>query len=228
MLSDEQSAKIKKQLMFQLDKSNIPNKEDIKNAVQAMDNEQLEEFLKQNRIKVTQKQKPQSTSIESPKEVQTEEKSESKTQQCIFCEIANNRIPSYKIAENKNAIAVLEINPLSKGHSLVIPVAHKSLEKLPNSIMNLAKKVSKKIKSKLKPEEIKIETTEIQGHPIINIIPIYKDQKLEKTKADEKQLILLQDKLKAKAKSENKEKVKSKAIKPENLSKLPIFKRRIP
>ena len=39
----------------------------------------------------------------------------------IFTKIINNEIPSYKIAENENFIAILDAFPLVKGHVLLIP-----------------------------------------------------------------------------------------------------------
>ncbi len=39
----------------------------------------------------------------------------------IFTKIVNGDIPSYKIAETDNYFAFLDINPLAKGHTLVIP-----------------------------------------------------------------------------------------------------------
>lgn len=39
----------------------------------------------------------------------------------IFARIASGEIPSYKIAENNRFFAFLDINPLAKGHTLVIP-----------------------------------------------------------------------------------------------------------
>ncbi|NPD91111.1 HIT family protein [Xylanibacter muris] len=39
----------------------------------------------------------------------------------IFTKIANGEIPSYKCAENDKFYAFLDINPLVKGHTLVIP-----------------------------------------------------------------------------------------------------------
>lgn len=39
----------------------------------------------------------------------------------IFTKIIKGEIPSYKIAENKNFYAFLDINPNTKGHTLVIP-----------------------------------------------------------------------------------------------------------
>ena len=39
----------------------------------------------------------------------------------IFSKIAKGEIPSYKIAESEKYYAFLDINPVSKGHTLVIP-----------------------------------------------------------------------------------------------------------
>ena len=39
----------------------------------------------------------------------------------IFTRIINGEIPSYKVAESEHCYAFLDINPLSKGHTLVIP-----------------------------------------------------------------------------------------------------------
>ena len=39
----------------------------------------------------------------------------------IFTKIINGEIPSYKVAENENFYAFLDINPLAKGHTLVVP-----------------------------------------------------------------------------------------------------------
>ena len=41
----------------------------------------------------------------------------------IFTKIINGEIPSYKIAEDENYYAFLDINPLKKGHTLVVPKA---------------------------------------------------------------------------------------------------------
>ncbi len=39
----------------------------------------------------------------------------------IFTKIVNGEIPSYKVAEAENYYAFLDINPLAKGHTLVVP-----------------------------------------------------------------------------------------------------------
>lgn len=43
---------------------------------------------------------------------------------CIFCKIINGEIPSVKLCETEKSYAMLDINPLSKGHALIIPKEH--------------------------------------------------------------------------------------------------------
>ena len=45
---------------------------------------------------------------------------------CIFCAIAAGEIPSFKVYEDDLVLAYLDINPFTKGHTLVIPKAHSS------------------------------------------------------------------------------------------------------
>jgi len=43
---------------------------------------------------------------------------------CLFCKIARGEIPCHKVYENDRVIAFADINPVSEGHSLVVPKAH--------------------------------------------------------------------------------------------------------
>ncbi|OBT68960.1 hypothetical protein VE03_01263 [Pseudogymnoascus sp. 23342-1-I1] len=43
---------------------------------------------------------------------------------CIFCKIIKGDIPSLKLFESDKILAFLDINPLSRGHALVIPKFH--------------------------------------------------------------------------------------------------------
>ena len=43
---------------------------------------------------------------------------------CLFCKIASGEIPSYKIFEDDFTLAFLDINPVSRGHTVVIPKIH--------------------------------------------------------------------------------------------------------
>lgn len=44
--------------------------------------------------------------------------------ECIFCKIANGEIPSKKIYEDEKILAFMDINPVSPGHTLVVPKKH--------------------------------------------------------------------------------------------------------
>lgn len=43
---------------------------------------------------------------------------------CIFCNIIKGDIPSYKVYEDEDLLAFLDINPVSPGHTLIIPKQH--------------------------------------------------------------------------------------------------------
>lgn len=45
-------------------------------------------------------------------------------QNCIFCKIVRGEIPSARVLETKAVLAFMDINPVSKGHTLVIPKDH--------------------------------------------------------------------------------------------------------
>ncbi|PLW11628.1 hypothetical protein PCASD_23057 [Puccinia coronata f. sp. avenae] len=65
---------------------------------------------------------------------------------CIFCKIIQGKIPSFKIFENSSVLAFFDINPVSFGHSLVIPKYHGAkLHQLPDFALHDILPVAKKI-----------------------------------------------------------------------------------
>ena len=179
-ITPEQLIEIKKQLIEQID-STFPEErkaESIK-QIEEMDNEQFIEFLKKNNLlKISE---------ETPNE-----------NQCIFCSIIFGEVPSTKIGENETSIAILELNPISEGHSLVIPKKHLAREEdLEEETERLAKEVSEKIKETFNPKEVKIIPGNIMGHEILNILPIYKNETIESPRAKKtpEQLLELQEKI---------------------------------
>jgi histidine triad (HIT) family protein len=176
MLPKKQIPQIKQQLIAQLENTNLPNKEEIKKNIEAMNENQLEEFLIQNKL------------IKNPEEDISQNKTDdAQDQQCIFCSIVSGKAQSYKIDENKNSIAVLEINPISKAHALIIPKEHlSSAEKIPKNAFSLAKKIAKKIKTKFKPKNVIISSSNLFGHEIINVLPVYKNETLNSQRHREK------------------------------------------
>ena len=76
---------------------------------------------------------------------------------CIFCDIVDKKIPAYVVGENQNALAFLDINPMSDGHTVIISKKHyANLRECPDDVLadmiKLTKEVANKISdSKLKP-----------------------------------------------------------------------------
>lgn len=70
---------------------------------------------------------------------------------CIFCKILNNEIPSKKIYEDDDFLAMLDIAPATKGHVLILPKEHATTmsdlsdDKL-SKILILAKKIIEAMK----------------------------------------------------------------------------------
>jgi histidine triad (HIT) family protein len=68
------------------------------------------------------------------------------TEKCIFCEIANGRIPSIRVYEDSDFIAFMDINPISEGHLLLVSREHyvKTLD-VPDKILQRALPLAKKL-----------------------------------------------------------------------------------
>lgn len=109
------------------------------------------------------------------------------TQQCLFCGIVLGNIQSYKIYEDNEFVAVLDINPANLGHILMIPKAHvKNSYEINPKIFEIANMIAKKMKEKLDADSnIFIANGENAGqkieHFIVNVIPRYKDDNVELT-----------------------------------------------
>ena len=62
---------------------------------------------------------------------------------CIFCKIANGNIPSYKVYEDNDVLAFLDVNPASRGHTLVVTKEHfDSVVTCPKAILDKAFEVA--------------------------------------------------------------------------------------
>lgn len=96
----------------------------------------------------------------------------------IFSKIVTGNIPSYKIAEDENHLAFLDIFPLAKGHVLVIPKKETDyIFDLENQeyhdLFLFAKKVSKAIKKTIPCERVGIAVIGLEvPHAHIHLIPL--------------------------------------------------------
>ena len=80
---------------------------------------------------------------------------------CIFCKILNGEIPSNKVFENDNFIAILDAFPANEGHTLVIPKKHyENIFEIDENTLKegyaIAKKIANSIKKALNVEDINI------------------------------------------------------------------------
>ncbi|KAH0556887.1 hypothetical protein GP486_005324 [Trichoglossum hirsutum] len=65
---------------------------------------------------------------------------------CIFCKIIKGDIPAFKLFESERVLAFLDIQPLSRGHALVIPKHHGSkLTDIPDDQLEEILPVAKKL-----------------------------------------------------------------------------------
>lgn len=99
----------------------------------------------------------------------------------IFTKIIEGDIPCYKIAENENYFAFLDIRPASAGHTLVIP--KKEIDYLFDleaadfsGLMLFAQRVAKAIDLALQPIRtgVVVEGLEVP-HAHVHLIPIYRE-----------------------------------------------------
>ncbi len=76
---------------------------------------------------------------------------------CVFCEIAVGRAPVFRVAEDALSVAILDINPLAEGHTLVISKRHVPLwdeltEAETASLFGLARVVAQRLRRVYEPD----------------------------------------------------------------------------
>jgi histidine triad (HIT) family protein len=99
---------------------------------------------------------------------------------CIFCKIIKGEIPSFKIWEDDEFLAILDINPNTKGMTLVLPKNHyesdmlKVPEDVYQKIMITGRKVAEILKRKLNAERIVLIMEGLDvNHAHIKLYPVY-------------------------------------------------------
>lgn len=96
----------------------------------------------------------------------------------IFTKIINGEIPAYKIAETENCIAFLDVFPLSKGHTLVVPKKEIDYifdldDTLLSELNIFSKKVAKAIEKVIKCKRIGTAVIGLEvPHAHLHLVPI--------------------------------------------------------
>ncbi len=105
---------------------------------------------------------------------------------CIFCKIANGEIPSRTLYEDDDFRVILDLNPATKGHALILPKEHyKNLYELDDSTvaktLPLAKRMAVTMTEKLGCDGFNVvqNNNEIAGQTVfhfhMHLIPRYND-----------------------------------------------------
>ena len=105
---------------------------------------------------------------------------------CVFCKIINKEFSCYKLYEDDYVLSFLSIEPVSYGHTLIIPKKHIldyeeiDLETL-NHINKVGKEIFDKLKDKLKPDSIQLvqnngNLQEVK-HFHLHLIPFFDNDK---------------------------------------------------
>ena len=96
----------------------------------------------------------------------------------IFTKLINGEIPSYKIAEDENYYAFLDINPNAKGHALVIPKQEVNKifdldEATYSGLMSFAYRVAKALEKSVVCKRIGMSVVGLEvPHVHVHLIPI--------------------------------------------------------
>ncbi len=205
MLTSDQINELKHQLSQQIQHLPHDQREEAQQQIDEMSPDTLESMLKSQ-----------------------QDQGSSKT---ILRKIVDGSLASKKIDENKTAMAVLDIRPVSKGHVLIIPLQAVTVQsQLQTQTFTLAKKIAKRIKKKLKPRGVEIQTETKFEEQVINVIPYY-EKPLSITspryEASQEELESMQKVLAARPRKAPSRK-KQEIIHPKESEKIITLKRRIP
>ena len=105
---------------------------------------------------------------------------------CIFCKIIAGEIPCHKLAETDQAIAFLDIMPVTRGHLLVIPkqhveFVHEAEPELTAHMMSLATRLARAVKQALNCDGMNLILNcgacagQVVPHVHLHVVPRYLD-----------------------------------------------------
>ena len=103
----------------------------------------------------------------------------------IFTRIVRGEIPSYKVAEDERFFAFLEINPLTKGHTLVVPKQETDYlfdldDRTLADMIVFAKRIARKLKEKIECKRVAVVVLGLEvPHAHIHLIPIQDEKDVD-------------------------------------------------
>ena len=103
----------------------------------------------------------------------------------IFTRIVRGEIPSYKVAEDERFFAFLDINPLTKGHTLVVPKQETDYlfdldDRTLADMIVFAKRIARKLKEKIECKRVAVFVLGLEvPHAHIHLIPIQDEKDVD-------------------------------------------------
>ena len=105
---------------------------------------------------------------------------------CLFCDIVEGKAPSHLVGENELCLALLDINPLAEGHTLVIPKRHVPwwhdlTDEEVRSLFSLARVTAERIKAAYDPDFVAMY---VRGrrvpHTHVFLVPTFQGDPLDR------------------------------------------------
>jgi histidine triad (HIT) family protein len=109
---------------------------------------------------------------------------------CIFCKIAAGELPAEVVDSDERTVSLMDINPATRGHALVIPRAHSEdlfsvAEEDLLATMSAARRLAKRMRDTIAPDGINLLNScgraawQTVFHFHIHVVPRYHDDPLE-------------------------------------------------
>lgn len=111
----------------------------------------------------------------------------------IFTKIISGEIPSYKVAENEDFYAFLDINPNAKGHTLVVPKKEVNKlfdleEAMYNGLMSFSREIALAMEKAIPCERIGMSVIGLEvPHVHVHLIPLQKMEDIQFIKKEKLQ-----------------------------------------
>ena len=173
--------------------------------MEQLNEEQVQELNKISKLPQEEQQKELQLFLSKLTPGQLEFLKSQQKQQCLFCSIVEWQVPHYRIYEDDNFIGILDINPASKGHAIIIPKKHsKFINEVEGDFSIPIRKITEKIYETLETDNSVIinngaNAGQKVNHSSIHIIPRYENDNIkiewQSNKSSEDELKELSQKL---------------------------------
>lgn len=111
---------------------------------------------------------------------------------CLFCKISKGDMKVHQVYQDDSTMAFMDINPVARGHVLVIPRQHVGeFYELGgaaySNLMSVIQRLARDMKRRLGAARINIKTVgeHIPDHAHIHLIPVYPDVSMASSVSDE-------------------------------------------